>query len=99
MNINRFFKKVREALGERDDIIVSGDRFIFPSEIFFSSGSDVIQDNGRKKLLNIATSLKEIKKKFQKKLTGYFELMVILTKFQLTMKNLALTGTYQALER
>ena len=36
-NINRFLKKVREALGERDDIIVSGDRFIFPSEIFFSS--------------------------------------------------------------
>ena len=63
-----FFKKVREALGERDDIIVSGDRFIFPSEIFFSSGSDVIQDNGREKLLNIATSLKEISQKIPKKI-------------------------------
>ncbi len=63
-----FFKKVREALGERDDIIVSGDRFIFPSEIFFSSGSDVIQDKGREKLLNIATSLKEISQKIPKKI-------------------------------
>ena len=63
-----FFKKVREALGERDDIIVSGDRFIFPSEIFFSSGSDIIQENGREKLLNIASSLKEIEKKIPKKI-------------------------------
>ena len=38
-----FFKKIKEALGEREDITVSGDRFIFPSEILFKSGSDIIQ--------------------------------------------------------
>ena len=37
-----FFKKIKEALGDRKDIKVEGDRFIFPSEIFFESGSDII---------------------------------------------------------
>ena len=57
---SEFFKKIKEALGDREDIIVSGDRFIFPSEIFFESGSDYIQEAGRDKLYNIAISLKEI---------------------------------------
>jgi len=63
-----FFKMVKEALGDRDDIIVSGDRFIFPSEIFFESGSDILQDTGREKLLNIANSLKDIEQSIPKKI-------------------------------
>ena len=59
---------VKEALGDRDDIIVSGDRFIFPSEIFFESGSDILQDTGREKLLNIANSLKDIEQSIPKKI-------------------------------
>ena len=55
-----FFKKVKEAVGDREDVIISGDRFIFPSEIFFESGSDIIQSNGMEKLSNIASSLNEI---------------------------------------
>ena len=31
-----FFKKIKNALGSRNDIIVQGDRFIFPSEIFLT---------------------------------------------------------------
>ena len=58
-----FFKKIKNALGSRNDIIVQGDRFIFPSEIFFDSGSDVIQEEGIDKLLKIADSLKEISNK------------------------------------
>ena len=38
-----FFKKIKEAIGDREDIKVSGDRFIFPSEIFFQSGSDILE--------------------------------------------------------
>ncbi len=65
---SEFFRKVKEALGERQDIIVSGDRFIFPSEIFFKSGSDIIEENGRDKLFNIAIGLKEISEKIPKKI-------------------------------
>ena len=65
---SEFFKKIKEALGDREDIIVSGDRFIFPSEIFFESGSDFIQETGREKLYNIAVSLKEISEKIPKKI-------------------------------
>ena len=65
---SEFFRKIKEALGNRDDIIVSGDRFIFPSEIFFESGSDIIQEAGREKLYDIAVSLKEISEKIPKKI-------------------------------
>ena len=65
---SEFFKKIKQVLGDREDIIVSGDRFIFPSEIFFESGSDFIQETGREKLYNIAVSLKEISEKIPKKI-------------------------------
>ena len=65
---SEFFKKIREILGDREDIIISGDRFIFPSEIFFESGSDYIQETGRQKLFNIALSLKEISEKIPNKI-------------------------------
>ena len=65
---SEFFKKIREVLGDREDIIISGDRFIFPSEIFFESGSDYIQETGRQKLFNIALSLKEISEKIPNKI-------------------------------
>ena len=41
---------------------------IFPSEVFFESGSDIIQEAGREKLYNIAVSLKEISEKIPKKI-------------------------------
>ena len=63
-----FFKKIKEALGDRTDIKVQGDRFIFPSEIFFESGSDVIQVDGVQKLTEIAKSLKEISEKIPSKI-------------------------------
>ena len=65
---SEFFRKIKEALGNREDIIVSGDRFIFPSEVFFESGSDIIQEAGREKLYDIAISLKEISEKIPKKI-------------------------------
>ncbi len=63
-----FFKKIKQAVGDRDDIIVSGDRFIFPSEIFFESGSDIIQEPGMKKLSEIAKSLIDISQKIPEKI-------------------------------
>ena len=63
-----FFKKIKEALGDRKDIKVEGDSFIFPSEIFFESGSDIIQTEGIKKLSDIAKSLNEISEKIPSKI-------------------------------
>ena len=57
-----FLKKVKESIGDRSDIILSGDRFIFPSEIFFESASDQIEENGFIELKKIAKSLIDISK-------------------------------------
>ena len=61
-----FFKKIKESLGDRDDIKISGDRFIFPSEIFFESGSDQLQLNSLDKLKEVAKDLLEISRKIPK---------------------------------
>ena len=55
-----FLKKVKSVIGDRKDIIVSGDRFIFPSEIFFKSASDKLEIEGNSELKNIAKGLIEI---------------------------------------
>ncbi len=63
-----FFKMVKEVIGDREDIKVSGDRFIFPSEIFFQSGSDVLEPEGLVKLKSLSQSLKEVSKIIPKKI-------------------------------
>ena len=65
---SEFFKRIRKAIGERDDIKVSGDRFVFPSEIFFESGSDIIQKEGSEKLSEVAKSLIEISQQIPTKI-------------------------------
>lgn len=57
-----FLRKIKESIGLRSDMIVSGDRFIFPSEIFFESASDNLVLEGNKELKKIAKSLIEISK-------------------------------------
>ena len=55
-----FLKKIKKAIGNRQDVIISGDRFIFPSEIFFKTASDEIDVSGNFELKQIAKSLLEI---------------------------------------
>ena len=54
---SEFFGKLSEALGDRDDIQIKGDRFIFQSEILFDSGTAEIQTPGRVALSLIAKTL------------------------------------------
>ena len=54
---SEFFGKLSEALGDRDDIQIKGDRFIFQSEILFDSGTAEIQIQGRVALSLIAKTL------------------------------------------
>ena len=56
---SEFFGKLQSLLGDRDDIKVVGDRFIFESELLFDSASANLQENGKEKLKQIAMTLKE----------------------------------------
>ena len=54
---SEFFGQLSETLGQREDIQIKGDRFIFQSEILFESGSADIQAGGRVALSLIAKTL------------------------------------------
>ncbi|MGA2314589.1 MAG: peptidoglycan -binding protein [Xanthobacteraceae bacterium] len=57
-----FFGKLREILGNRPDIRVVGDRFVFQSEVFFDSGAAVLRPEGRAELDKLAAALLELEK-------------------------------------
>jgi chemotaxis protein MotB len=54
---SEFFGRLREALGDRQDIRIVGDRFVFQSEVLFDSGSAEIGQAGRDQLDTLATTL------------------------------------------
>lgn len=55
-----FFGRLREILGNRSDISVVGDRFVFQSEVLFPVGQESINDSGRKDLDKLASAVKEL---------------------------------------
>jgi chemotaxis protein MotB len=57
-----FFGKLREILGNRPDIRVVGDRFVFQSEVFFDSGAAVLRPEGRVELDKLASALLDLEK-------------------------------------
>ena len=57
-----FFGKLREILGNRPDIRVVGDRFVFQSEVFFDSGQAVLRPEGRIELDKLAAALLDLDK-------------------------------------
>ena len=57
---SRFFEALRKALGDRTDIKVVGDRFIFESDILFSSCSATLGEAGKVELDKLATALLDI---------------------------------------
>jgi chemotaxis protein MotB len=57
---SEFFGKLREVLGNRSDIQIVGDRFIFQSEVLFDTGSADIGDGGQRQLAAFADTLKNI---------------------------------------
>ncbi len=57
---SEFFGKLREALGDRPDIRVVGDRFVFQAEVLFPSGSAQLQPAGQVQLRALAETLEEI---------------------------------------
>ena len=59
---SEFFGKLQEILGDRQDIKIVGDRFIFESELLFDSASANLQPAGMDKLKQIGLTLKETTK-------------------------------------
>ena len=55
-----FFGRLRQALGERNDIRIQGDRFIFQSEVLFSSGSATLGIIGQQEMTKLANTLSSI---------------------------------------
>ena len=65
---SEFFGRLREVLGDRDDIQVVGDRFVFQSEVLFPSGSSNLQPLGEKQIAKLAKTLREISAKIPKEI-------------------------------
>src|ERR1700732_94191 len=57
---SEFFGRLRAILGNRPDIRVVGDRFVFQSEVFFDTGQALLLPEGRAELDKLATALTEL---------------------------------------
>jgi chemotaxis protein MotB len=59
---SEFFGRLRAILGNRPDIRIVGDRFVFQSEVFFDTGQAVLLPEGRAELDNVAAALTDLDK-------------------------------------
>ncbi len=57
---SEFFGRMREILGDREDIKIVGDRFLFQSEVLFASGSADLGPEGRAELSKLASAVREV---------------------------------------
>ena len=57
---SEFFGRLREVLGNRTDIRIVGDRFVFQSEILFASGAAELNPAGGEQLAQLAATLRQI---------------------------------------
>lgn len=59
---SEFFGRLREVLGDKKGIRIVGDRFVFQSEVLFAKGSADMGEPGKKQMLQLARTLREISK-------------------------------------
>jgi chemotaxis protein MotB len=55
-----FFGRLRAILGNRPDVRIVGDRFVFQSEVFFDTGQAVLKPEGRGELDKIAAAMLDL---------------------------------------
>ena len=65
---SEFFGRLREVLGDRQDIRIVGDRFVFQSEVLFASGSAELGAPGQRQMAQLAQTFKQIAGKIPKDL-------------------------------
>jgi chemotaxis protein MotB len=63
---SEFFDKLQDIVKNKKSIRISGDRFIFQSELFFDSASDELSETGQKQISEIAGIICEIGNKIPK---------------------------------
>ena len=56
---SEFFGRLRQALGDRAEVRIVGDRFVFQSEVLFASGASTIELDGGRQLQRLAEVLRE----------------------------------------
>ncbi len=59
---SEFFGRLREILGNRPDIRVVGDRFVFQSEVFFDAGSAAMKPEAIASLDKLASAILDLEK-------------------------------------
>ncbi len=57
---SEFFERLSAVLGQRDDIQIVGDRFVFASEVLFDTASDEVSEQGLRQLIRLAETLKAL---------------------------------------
>jgi chemotaxis protein MotB len=57
---SEFFGRLRRILADRPDVVIVGDRFVFPSELLFPTGSARLEPEGEARLERLAASLREV---------------------------------------
>ncbi|WP_424944385.1 peptidoglycan -binding protein [Aliiroseovarius crassostreae] len=57
---SEFFGKLRQVLGNREGVQIVGDRFVFSSEVLFSSGEAVLQPAGKQQVARVARLLSDV---------------------------------------
>jgi chemotaxis protein MotB len=57
---SEFFGRLRAILGNRPDIRIVGDRFVFQSEVFFDTGQALLLPEGRAELDKVASALTDL---------------------------------------
>ena len=60
---SEFFGRLREILGNRPDIRVVGDRFVFQSEVLFDAGSAALKPEALPALDKVADALRELERR------------------------------------
>lgn len=63
-----FFGRLRDLLANRKDIRIVGDRFVFQSEVLFSSGQASLNPSGIKAMDQLATAIKELSRQIPKEI-------------------------------
>lgn len=65
---SEFFGRLRQALGDRAEVRIVGDRFVFQSEVLFASGASTIELDGGRQLQRLAEVLRDTTSRIPKEI-------------------------------
>jgi len=63
-----FFGRLRSILGDRKDVHIQGDRFVFQAEVLFPTSSDVMNFEGAAQIDKLASAIVQLEKEIPKEI-------------------------------